>query len=97
MQNMKAVPARRPHVHKFFYEYNFTNFMPTFDYYFVSEQLHNVSFFVNLKENDNNFCLRKKCHSRKFREIILSFIRPKENSVFAIHDIKGVKLLTRRS
>ena len=31
----------------------------------------------------------------KFKEIILSFIRPKENSVFAIHDTKGVKLLTR--
>ena len=31
----------------------------------------------------------------KFKEIILSFIRPKENSVFAIHDTKGLKLLTR--
>ena len=31
----------------------------------------------------------------KFREKILSFIRPKENSVFAIHDTKGLKLLTR--
>ena len=28
-------------------------------------------------------------------EIILCFIRPKENSVFAIHDTKGLKLLTR--
>ena len=25
----------------------------------------------------------------------LNFIRPKENSVFAIHDTKGIKLLTR--
>ena len=31
----------------------------------------------------------------KFKEIILSFIRHKENSVFAIHDTKGIKLLTR--
>ena len=31
----------------------------------------------------------------KFREIILSFIRPNENSVFAIHDTKGLKLLKR--
>ena len=31
----------------------------------------------------------------KFNEIILCFIRPKENSVFAIHDTKGLKLLTR--
>ena len=31
----------------------------------------------------------------KFREIILSFIRSKENSVFPIHDTKGLKLLTR--
>ena len=31
----------------------------------------------------------------KFREIILSFIRSKENSVFTIHDTKGLKLLTR--
>ena len=30
----------------------------------------------------------------KFKEIILSFIRPKENSVFVIHDTKGLKLLT---
>ena len=31
----------------------------------------------------------------KFKEIIFSFIRPKENFVFAIHDTKGLKLLTR--
>ena len=31
----------------------------------------------------------------KFKKIILSFIRPKENSVFAIHDTKVLKLLTR--
>ena len=46
------------------------------------------------------FCF-SKCHSLKFGEIILSFIRPKENSVFAIHQrpqtTKGLKLLIRRS
>ena len=31
----------------------------------------------------------------EFKEIILRFIRPKENFVFAIHDTKGLKLLTR--
>ena len=31
----------------------------------------------------------------KFKKIIFIFIRPKENSVFAIHDTKGLKLLTR--
>ena len=40
------------------------------------------------------------CHKsasvNKFKETIISFIRPKENSVFAIHDTKGNKLLTRR-
>ena len=31
----------------------------------------------------------------KFKETIISFIRPKENSVFAIRDTKRLKLLTR--
>ena len=31
----------------------------------------------------------------EFKEIMLSFIRPKENFVFAIRDTKGLKLLTR--
>ena len=31
----------------------------------------------------------------KFKETIISFIRRKENSVFAIHDTNGLKLLTR--
>ena len=30
----------------------------------------------------------------KFKGTIISFIRSKENSVFAIHDTKGLKLLT---
>ena len=33
--------------------------------------------------------------SSAIREIALSFITPKENSVFAIHDTKDLKLLTR--
>ena len=61
---------------------------------FVPAQFHDVSFFENLKEVDNVFCV-SKCYSWKFREIILSFIRSKENSMFVIHDTKGLKLLTR--
>ena len=61
---------------------------------FILAQLHAVSFFENLKEVYNIFCL-SKCHSWKFREIILSSNRPKENSVFTVHDTKGLKLLTR--
>ena len=60
----------------------------------VSAQLRDVSFFENLKQVDNVFSI-SKCHFWKFRETILSFIRPKENSVFAIHDTKGLKLLPR--
>ena len=61
---------------------------------FVSAQLHAVSFFENLKEVDNIFCL-SKYHSWKFGEIFLSFNRPKENYVLQIHDAKGLKLLAR--
>ena len=63
-------------------------------FYFVSAQLHDVSFFESLKKVDNVFYVSKR-HSSKFREIILSFIRPKENYVFAIHDTICLKLLTR--
>ena len=38
---------------------------------------------------------RKIVSLNPFKEIILSFIRPKENSVFAMHETKGIKLLTR--
>ena len=31
----------------------------------------------------------------KFKTSILNFVRPRENSVFEVHDINGVKLLTR--
>ena len=58
----------------------------------------NLSFYpyyVNVKE----WCavseeIRNILAVNKFKKIILSFIRPKENSVFAIHDTKGLKLLT---
>ena len=33
--------------------------------------------------------------SKQFKKTILDFIRPKENSIYAIHDISDLKLLTR--
>ena len=39
--------------------------------------------------------IRKTVFVNEFREIILNFIGPKENSLFAIHDTKGLKILTR--
>ena len=39
--------------------------------------------------------IRNTVSVNKFKEIIPSFIRPKENSVFALLDTKGIKLLTR--
>ena len=33
--------------------------------------------------------------SKQFKKTILDFIRPKENSIYAMHDISGLKLLTR--
>ena len=33
-------------------------------------------------------------NSKQFKKTILDFIRTKENSVYAIHDISGLKLLT---
>ena len=43
------------------------------------------------------FCeeIRNAVSVNKFKTIILSFIRPKENSVFVIHGTKGMKLLMR--
>ena len=32
--------------------------------------------------------------SKHFKKTILHFIRPKENSIYEIHDISGLKLLT---
>ena len=39
--------------------------------------------------------LRKIKSTVKFKTKILSFIRPKENSIFKIHDINGIRLLNR--
>ena len=33
--------------------------------------------------------------SKQFKKTIVDFIMPKENSIYAIHDISGLKLLTR--
>ena len=33
--------------------------------------------------------------AKQFKKTILDFIKPKENSIYAIHDISGLKLLTR--
>ena len=39
--------------------------------------------------------LRKIDSINTFKSSILNFIRPRENSIFSVHDINGVKLLTR--
>ena len=39
--------------------------------------------------------LRKIKSTVQFKTKILSFIKPKENSIFKIHDINGIKLLNR--
>ena len=33
--------------------------------------------------------------SKQFKKTIVDFIMPKKNSIYAIHDISGLKLLTR--
>ena len=53
---------------------------------------------VQFPSSFNEWCeLSKEIRSivsvNKFREIIFSFIRPKEDSFFAIHDTKGLELL----
>ena len=55
------------------------------------------SFFRYCIKEWNNLSeeLRKIKSTVQFKTKILSFIRPKENSVFKIHDINGVKLLNR--
>ena len=50
------------------------------------------------------YCIKKQpklsdeirsAESKQFKEIILDFIRSNESSIYAIHDISGLKLLTR--
>ena len=55
------------------------------------------SFFPHCAEVWGNLSeeLRNVNSINKFKTSILNFVRPRENSVFEVHDIKGVKLLTR--
>ena len=55
------------------------------------------SFFPYCIKEWNNLSeeLRKIKSTVQFKTKILSFIRPKENSIFKIHDINGIKLLNR--
>ena len=55
------------------------------------------SFFPYYIKEWNNLSeeLRKIKSTVKFKTKILSFIRPKENSIFKIHDINGIRLLNR--
>ena len=46
--------------------------------------------YQNLSEE-----LRNICSINIVKSSILDFVRPRENSVFEVHDINGVKLLTR--
>ena len=51
---------------------------------------HYAKEWENLSEE-----LRNIDSINKFKLSILNFVRPRENSVFAVHDINGLKLLTR--
>ena len=55
------------------------------------------SFFPYCIKERNNLSeeLRKIKSTVQFKTKILSFIRPKENSIFKIHDTNGIKLLNR--
>ena len=54
------------------------------------------SFFPHCAEAWGNLSeeLRNINSINTFKSSILNFVRPRENSVFEVHDIKGVKLLT---
>ena len=39
--------------------------------------------------------MRSLASSKQFKKTILDFVRPKENSIYAIHNISGLKLLER--
>ena len=55
------------------------------------------SFFPHCAEAWGNLSveLRNVSLINTFKSCIRSFVRPRENSVFEVHDINGVKLLTR--
>ena len=56
-----------------------------------------LSFFPHCAEAWGNLSeeLRNINSINTFKSCILNFVRPRENSVFEVHDINGVKLLTR--
>ena len=58
-------------------------------------EIFDSSFFPYCIKEWNNLSeeLRKIKSTVQFKTKILSFIRPKENSIFKIHDINGIKLL----
>ena len=55
------------------------------------------SFFPHCAEEWGNLSeeLRNINSINTFKSCILNFVRPRENSVFEVHDVNGVKLLTR--
>ena len=55
------------------------------------------SFFPHCAEAWRNLSdkLRNIDSMNTFKSSILNFVKPRENSVFAVHDINRVKLLTR--
>ena len=57
--------------------------------------LSHLFFLIVLKWNNLSEKHRKIKSTDQFKMKILSFIRPKENSIFKIHDINGIKLLNR--
>lgn len=63
------------------------------DYYFwklLLSKLHYTNEWFKVNED-----IRSTKSAKKLKKAILDFIRPKENSVHAIHDISCLKLLTR--
>ena len=68
-----------------------------FRQFFTRIKIFESSFFPYCIKEWNNLSeeLRKIQSTDQFKTKILSFIRPKENSIFKIHDINGIKLLNR--
>ena len=56
-----------------------------------------LSFFPHCTKEWGNLSeeLRNIDSINTFKLSILNFVRPRENSVFAVHDVNGLKLLTR--
>ena len=62
----------------------------------ITKAFESSSFPCCAKEWGNLSKELRNIHSIKtFQFSILNFVRPRENSIFAIHDINGLKLLTR--